>query len=145
MVIRLAKSSDARQLFALNEAFNGAGSNRVERIEASLRQNKNELVAVAEEGSELIGFICAQRMWSFCYSVRYAELSELYVDPAHRRLGVARALMEFIENELRAEGVEHFQLFTGGNNHQAQALYRSQGYEPTDEVQFRKRPGHGAQ
>lgn len=140
VTLRLANVSDAGQLFLLNEAFNGEGSNTPEGIAASLEANAQERVAVAETDGHLIGFLCAQPLWSMCYGVRYVELTELYVDPAHRRRGVGGALIGFMEDSYRREGIEHFQLFTGGDNLNAQSLYRMCGYIDTEEMMFRKKP-----
>jgi len=57
----------------------------------------------------------------------------VYVEPAHRGQGHARALMEALEAEARAWGVEILELHASKD---AEALYRAMGYEPTSE--FRK-------
>ena len=89
MMVRLAGSADAEQLFVLNEQFNGKNCTTVENIRQSLSNNAQEVVAVAEEDGILAGFVCAQVKKSFCYKERYAEISEVFVNEAYRRRKIA--------------------------------------------------------
>lgn len=139
MIVRWAQSSDARALWALNEAFNGANSNTAEQIEASLRDNGRERVAICVIDGEAVGFLCAQRLRSMCYSVEFAEFSELYVDPRYRRRGAAEAMMRFMEGALLESGIRDFHLQTGADNLTAQALYTKLGFANAGDVKFTKR------
>jgi GNAT superfamily N-acetyltransferase len=60
-------------------------------------------------------------------------LNDLYVDPAQRRLGVARTLMRRAERHARETGATGLTLATDVVNVNAQALYRSEGYERPEE------------
>jgi ribosomal protein S18 acetylase RimI-like enzyme len=55
-------------------------------------------------------------------------LEDLFVIPAARRRGIARALMLRAEQLARETGAERLTLSTAHDNHTAQALYRSLGY-----------------
>ncbi|MBV9289616.1 MAG: GNAT family N-acetyltransferase [Hyphomicrobiales bacterium] len=57
----------------------------------------------------------------------HAEVSKVLVDPRFRRLGVGRALIREIELRASASGRWLLTLDTAGND--AEALYRSLGYE----------------
>lgn len=57
-----------------------------------------------------------------------AEIKRMYVAPAHRRAGHARALLDVIEASARAAGVDWLLLETGLMQPGAIALYRSCGY-----------------
>jgi putative acetyltransferase len=57
-----------------------------------------------------------------------AELKRMFVDPATRGRGVARSLLERIENEARSEGLALIQLETGIHSIEALALYKRCGY-----------------
>ncbi|MDL2206570.1 GNAT family N-acetyltransferase [Eubacteriales bacterium OttesenSCG-928-N13] len=138
-IIRPAAIADAAELFRLNEEFNGEGTNALELVAQSLTHNQDELIQVAEQDNMLVGFLCARRLWSMCYDVRYAELTELFVMPAYRKQGIASALICAMELRLRGEDIHDIQLLTGKDNRQAQALYRKLDYAPTDEMMFRKR------
>ena len=56
----------------------------------------------------------------------HAEVSKVLVDPAFRRAGVGRALMQEIERRAAKEGRWLLTLDTAGDA--AEALYRSLGY-----------------
>ena len=57
-----------------------------------------------------------------------AELKRMFVDPAARRRGLARALLDAIEQTARAAGRRRVILETGDRQPEAIALYRSAGY-----------------
>ena len=60
----------------------------------------------------------------------------VYIDPAHRRQGMARRLMDAIHDWCRAEGIERLVLNASTFG---QPLYESMGYVPTDEPMMRLR------
>ena len=139
-MIRLADAGDAAQLLALNDEFNGAGNATLEDVSRSLRENRQEIVVVAEEAGELVGFVCAQRKRSFCYAEETAEITEVFVKPAFRRRGFARDMIAFAERHCAANfPVRTFELLTGAQNRDAQSLYRGLGYVGDREKHFRKR------
>lgn len=141
MHIRLAQLKDASNLKTLNDLFNGDNCNSLNKIVLSLEQNTFEIVAVAEQDDELIGFCCGQMFCSFCYGVYYGEITELFVLEEFRKRGVGRGLMTFMERQLTQKGAVNLQLFTGKENTTAQSFYKSLGYIKSDEQLFRKRGG----
>lgn len=58
------------------------------------------------------------------------ELANLAVDPAFRRQGVARVLLDGLLERARAEGLSRVFLEVRVSNHPAEALYRSRGFRP---------------
>ena len=56
-------------------------------------------------------------------------LNDLYVAPAARRRGLARALIEAAVEHARAEGAVWLRLETALDNHAAQALYEQLGWQ----------------
>jgi GNAT superfamily N-acetyltransferase len=58
------------------------------------------------------------------------ELKRMYVAPAGRGLGLARAMLTHLEQTARAAGAEVMVLETGTEQPEALALYASSGYEP---------------
>jgi ribosomal protein S18 acetylase RimI-like enzyme len=62
------------------------------------------------------------RRWGAC-----CELQQLWVDPSHRRKGIAAQLIGAFEAHARCRGSSSFYLETF--NFQAPGLYRSLGYE----------------
>ncbi|MBE5793495.1 MAG: GNAT family N-acetyltransferase [Clostridiales bacterium] len=128
-MIRLANERDAQSLHRLNEAFNGSGLTTPERIRDSLCRNRQEVVVVAQEGADLVGFVCVQLKRSFCYEAAMPEVTELYVEPAWRRQGLAARMLAFAEVECRSRGpMQKFELLTGQGNLIAQAVYHKSGY-----------------
>ena len=57
-----------------------------------------------------------------------AEIKRMYVAPAARRRGVARALLDALEDAARARGYAVVRLDTGARQPHAMTLYRSAGY-----------------
>jgi len=142
---RLAKPQDAKALKRLNDEFNGENCNTVDGIAASLAQNPQEVVCVAEADGAVVGFCCGQIFKSMCYSVHYGEITELYVTDKHRRSGIGRGLMAYIESEFQNQGIHDYQLFTGKDNETAQKFYHACGYQETAELMLRKRIGGRAE
>jgi len=132
--IRMAQGSDALELLKLNDLFNGKGSNTLAGIKESLQTNTTEVVCVAVDDDHLVGFCCGQIYLSMCYSSPYAEITELFVEDEHRRQGVGRLLLTFMEGELAKRGVYHLHILTFKDNHAARSLYRSLGYVETLEM-----------
>jgi len=85
-----------------------------------------KLVLVATLGGDIAG--TAQLDLDSMPSKRHhAEVSKVLVDPAFRRAGVGRALMQEIERRAAREGRWLLTLDTAGDA--AEALYRSLGYK----------------
>lgn len=139
MIIRKAEKTDAKDLLILNEKFNGEQNITVESIENSICYNKEETVFVAVVDEKVIGFCCARIYSSFCYSVRYAEINEIYVDDRFQHKGIGTALLTYAEEYLKDNNIVNIQLFTGGENFSAQTFYEKNGYEKTNEIMYRKK------
>jgi len=73
-----------------------------------------------------------------------AEIKRMYVDPARRGQGVARALLEQVIDDGRSAGVRTLRLETTAWMVEAHALYRSCGFtdaEPFADPEFGCHPG----
>jgi ribosomal-protein-alanine N-acetyltransferase len=71
-----------------------------------------------------------------------AEILTLAIDPAHRRQGVARALVEASAGVAIAAGAEAMFLEVAADNPAAIGLYRSAGFEPVGSRKgYYPRPG----
>ena len=129
-LIRPAVPEDAPALHALNTSFNGHTGVTVDDVRRSLRTGA-EVVLIAEADGVPIGFCCAQVHFSFCYPAPVAEVTEMYVSPAHRGQGCAGAMLSRLEVLLREKhGVDEMHLLTGMTNLAAQAAYRRAGVQP---------------
>jgi putative acetyltransferase len=65
-------------------------------------------------------------------SVGVGEIKRMYVQPAHRRAGVARRILIALERRARAEEMDSLILATEPHEPEALALYESQGFQRTD-------------
>jgi len=139
MEIRLTNPNDAASLFEMNERFNGAGSTSKELLADSIANNLQEAVFIATVDGAAAGFCCAQLFKSMCYRSYYAEITELFVEEAYRKQGIATALMAFAEEYFKDKKVRGYQLFTGKQNEIAQAFYEKNGYTKSEEQMFRRR------
>ena len=63
--------------------------------------------------------------------VRY-EIKHLWVEPAHRGLGLGRTILYELEERARGFGATEVVLDTNFSLEAAGSLYRSSGYEPTE-------------
>ena len=138
MEFRLASPADADALVHLNTAINEVEDVSPEDVRRSLRTGA-EVVLIAEADGVPIGFCCAQVHFSFCYPAPVAEVTEMYVSPAHRGQGCAGALLSRLEALLREKhGVDEMHLLTGMTNHPAQAAYKKAGYIVKNEIYMTK-------
>jgi ribosomal protein S18 acetylase RimI-like enzyme len=130
--VRLVRGEDAPNLVSLFEAFYGAhfgGRVTEASVAGRLRQAAtHETVIVAEVEDRLVGF-ASLRVTDSLDPDPYAELTDLFVEPDARRLGVASRLVKYVEGIARERGASHLVVLTGQKNTEAQAFYRSAGYE----------------
>ncbi len=61
-------------------------------------------------------------------SADIAELKRMYVKRSHRRQGLARAILEALEERALRDGIRRLRLESGDGQPEAVALYRSAGY-----------------
>ncbi|MEV4412597.1 GNAT family N-acetyltransferase [Catellatospora sp. NPDC049609] len=66
------------------------------------------------------------------YGPGVGEIRRLFVQPAHRRAGVARRILAALERRATAQGLDSIILETGVNQPEAIALYESAGYDRTE-------------
>jgi putative acetyltransferase len=59
-----------------------------------------------------------------------AEIKRMYTRPDARGRGIARAVLERLEDEARARGIGVLRLETGPMQPEAHRLYETGGYEP---------------
>src|SRR5262249_17776250 len=102
-------------------------------------------VIVAEHAGNLVGHACLEYLWS-----RHPFLALILVRQDHRRMGVGRALLRFIEGFLRSQGPPTLYSSSQVNEPPPQAWHRHMGFEEcgaiaginpggVGEVIFRKR------
>src|SRR5690606_30212891 len=77
---------------------------------------------------------------ALCLARQYYELDEIGVAPAHRRQGVARALVERVVSEAKSRGVPDVELTSWAFNSAAHDAFRALGFQPMI-VRFRHGSG----
>jgi len=125
---RLAQISDAVELARLNRLFNGVEDSG-EQIKLRLADPRRvETPLIAEIEGRVVGFAAVRVVPTIFYAAPHAELTELFVEEAFRRQGVARALVAAAEALAREGGADEMVILTDTDNEGAQALYMEMGF-----------------
>ena len=138
--ISRAGPADLDALAALFDAyrqFYGQPSNLAaarDWLRSRLRVGES-VVLVAKCAGAAVGFVQLYPMFSSVRMARTWILNDLFVAPAARRGGVARALLEAAAAFAREDGAVGLSLETGRDNAAARALYRAAGWHE-DETQW---------
>jgi ribosomal protein S18 acetylase RimI-like enzyme len=98
-------------------------------IEERLQRDES-VIFIARDGGkrEALGFTQLYPLFSSVSARRIWVLNDLFVAPAARNRGVARALMDCARDFAMEAGALRLILETAEDNHAAQALYESLGY-----------------
>ncbi len=91
---------------------------------------------VAEDGGQVVAYAVTFETYSTFRGKPSLFLEDLFVDPAARRRGVARAVLQRLREEAEQRGCGRFEWFVLDWNVNAQELYRSVGARPMSEWQL---------
>ena len=86
------------------------------------------VVLLARRGGAMLGFVQLYPMFSSVRTAKTWILNDLYVDPAARRGGIARNLLDAAAKHAREDGAAGISLETTQDNAAARALYRAAGW-----------------
>lgn len=131
--VRAAEARDAPGLTALIRALNAQQGDPTDRVTQALvlrdliEGGAGGACHVAAGGGRLLGYATAFRTYESGFAARGRYIGDLYVVAAHRRRGIARALLASFARLVRAEGGDHLWLTAKSWNEAAHALYRSHG------------------
>ena len=133
MPIRAARPEDLPELVRLFDAyrvFYRAPSDlaAAERFLRDRFARGDSHLFVAPAGDRLAGFTQLYPSFSSVSMARIYVLNDLFVDPAARRGGVGRALLEAAHAFARSQGAVRVSLETAVDNATAQRLYEAVGY-----------------
>lgn len=128
ITIRPATPADAEAIARLNLTANDLRATPAHIADHIANRAQYERPYVAERGGAVVGMACLRLLPCLCDDTPFAELTELYVDPAHHRHGVGRALVRRIEDEARAQGAAELMLITAWRNTRAHTFYHALGF-----------------
>lgn len=123
--LRLAGRADAEKIALMSRDLieEGLGwSWRASRV-AAMIANREVVVLVAHAGVDLVGFAIME------FHDRHAHLNLLAVAPEHRRSGIGRSMLAWLEKSARLAGIERLQLEVRARNLGARAFYEELGWE----------------
>lgn len=133
--ITLATLKDVAQVAPLNDVYRQFYDQESDLDLASQflteRLSKAEsvvLLALDKASGKAAGFIQLFPSFSSVAADHTWILNDLFVDPAFRRQGLARSLMNAAKDFAQSTGAVRLGLMTAHTNTQAQALYESLGY-----------------
>lgn len=142
IVVKRAGSADRdvlRQLLTaqLVEHDLPAEAERIERgLDVALAEHSPAWLLLAEREGVAAGVCLANRGASVEKGGATLWIEELYVVPAARRGGVARALLEFLVAEAPAHGIVALDLEVVPTQSAALALYRTLQFQRVDRQRF---------
>ncbi|MGN1120350.1 MAG: GNAT family N-acetyltransferase [Oscillospiraceae bacterium] len=136
MCIRVMTIEDYEQVYQLWLSCKGMGLNDADDseqgIERFLKRNP-ETCLVAEENGRIVGVIMAG------HDGRRGFIYHTAVSPAHRKQGIASALVSAAEAALKAEGINKIALVVFSRNADGNAFWEKMGYTLRDDLAYRNK------
>lgn len=105
-------------------------------LTARLRLNESMILLARDEHGAALGFTQLYPLFSSVRMVRTWLLNDLFVAPAARRQGAAKALLEAAAAHAKKLGAASLSLSTAHDNLPAQVLYEALGWQR--DMQFRE-------
>lgn len=125
VAFRLAQPQDARRIALMSRELVEAGlpwSWNPAWVTAHIRGHDSNVLTAWADG-QLVGFAIMQ------FFAEHAHLNLLAVDPAYRRVGIGRQLLEWLEVTAQEGGIFSVHLEVRAENLGARAFYRALGYQ----------------
>lgn len=126
--VRRATPADAASIVRLNIHFNGSSMPADQLAEQMGRCAEVETLFLAEVAGEAVGYACLRIVPTICSPQLWAEITELFVEPAYQKQGIGKALIEQAEKEAITRGAVELFLMTGFKNTNAHHFYHRVGY-----------------
>jgi ribosomal protein S18 acetylase RimI-like enzyme len=127
-LVRQHHALDAQRFFLAEPVEQG-----YERFLRGELRRRDALVLVAEEDDHLLGYAYATlepRDWNDLLDA-CGKLNDIFVDPATRRRGVGRALLEAVRVELLQRGAPRMVLMSAWRNPEAHVFFEAAGFRRT--------------
>ena len=120
-------AADVRVLIAASDAYyDGLYPPESNHLEAADDLHKANVLFVGAYVDGVLAATGAAKLMND--DSEYAEIKRVFVLDRFRGMGLSSRLMEYLENELRARGVDLIRLETGVRQPEALGLYRKLGY-----------------
>jgi ribosomal protein S18 acetylase RimI-like enzyme len=127
-VVRIAGPDDAPAIHALLLEFNGEAP-PPEGVRHHLEQDQfSETVFLGEMSSQAAGLLVLRMVATLSDSGKWCEITEMYVRPPFRRMGVGTTLLQSALEHSLSHGGEDIHLLVDPLNHAAQAFYAASGF-----------------
>ena len=136
VVLREAGTTDLPAVAALEEELFGADAWSAAAVAALLTSGRHTLVADLED--RVVGYAVLR------VAGEVADLERIAVGPAHRRIGLATALLDGLRDRARRSGADRVVLEVGEANAGARAFYRASGAHELDRRRRYYRDGSDA-
>jgi len=130
MKLRLFRPSDLQTLSEIDQACFPPGISYSREELARFIAHRDSGTWVAEEKSEIVGFLIANRR-----PQKVGHIVTIDVVDRSRRRGVGSLLMDAAEDWARQQGVRLVHLETAENNLVAQRFYQARGYRKVGRVE----------
>lgn len=106
-------------------------------LEMILADPTRARIYVARQDGKVVAMAALHFTTSTAEGGKVAGLEDCIVHPDHRRRGIGKALLAYVLEQARAEGLLRVMLLTDGDNLTAQALYRKMGFAPSSMLAMR--------
>ena len=134
-LFQLLSDQEIPTLLEMMREFYGQQEMRFDEPAASLAINKvlnnPELAQIylIFRGTELAGYFALTFCFSFEFQGRFALFDELYLREPYRRQKLGKAVVAFVEDLCRKDGIKALRLEVGRENQPAQSLYLASGFK----------------
>ena len=111
-----------------------------EEIKA-LIDSKDKPIYIYEDGGKALGYAFISYMTvknKMLEEIPYIFVEDLCVDERYRSKGIGRALMDYINNLAKKEGIEYIRLNVWNFNEKALKFYQDNGYSPLETIMERR-------
>lgn len=137
--VRLGNLADAPTIASFQEAMAAETEDKpldpavvLAGVEGLLARPEHGFYLVARRGDAVAGSLMVTPEWSDWRGGFFWWIQSVYVDPAHRRQGVYRALHDAVQARARDDGhVIGIRLYVERENEGARAVYRRLGMDET--------------
>ncbi|HML49112.1 MAG TPA: GNAT family N-acetyltransferase [Clostridia bacterium] len=131
--IRRAAAEDAGTLHRFIEALEGAAIDRWRFDELYFENLRSEDIVylLALEAGEPVGFASLHVQRLLHHAAKIAEIQEIYVDPAYRKLGIGRALFQAARQEAEGRGCAQLEVCCNQVRKGSHVFYERQGMRNT--------------